>query len=94
MYQIKPTKSFVKSYKKIKKSGIKTPILKELEEVVFVLAAGQKLPVSYRNHKLTGELSEYQECHIKGDLLLIYKIEKNNLILILADIGSHSELFK
>ena len=40
-----------------------------------------------------GELFGYRECHIKGDLLLIYKIEKENLILILVDIGSHSQLF-
>jgi len=94
MYQIHPTVSFEKSYKKIKKSGIKTSVLNELKKVVAILASGQKLSDSYRNHKLAGEFSEYYECHIKGDLLLIYKIEKNNLILILVNIGSHSELFK
>lgn len=51
------------------------------------------LPVKYSDHGLNGEFLDYRECHIKGDLLLIYKIEKENLILILVEIGSHSQLF-
>ncbi|WP_288301697.1 type II toxin-antitoxin system mRNA interferase toxin, RelE/StbE family, partial [uncultured Brachyspira sp.] len=33
------------------------------------------------------------ECHIKPDLLLIYKKENNALILVCIAIGSHSDLF-
>ena len=94
MYQVRRTKNFETSIKRIKNSGAKISVKEKIEETIDIIASGQKLLASYRNHKLAGELSGYQECHIKGDLLLIYKIEKNNLILILADIGSHSELFK
>lgn len=93
MYLIKKTRIFEKSFKKIKNSGIKKYILKDLEFVIDCIAGGNNLPVIYKDHKLNGELLEFRECHIKGDLLLIYKIEKENLILVLIDIGSHSQLF-
>jgi len=93
MYLIRKTNSFEKSFKKIKKSGIKSIIVKDLSFVIDSLAFGVNLPTLYKDHKLSGKLSDCRECHIKGDLLLIYKIEKENLILILVDIGSHSQLF-
>ena len=34
------------------------------------------------------------ECHIEPDWLLIYKIQNEELILLLFSTGSHSELFK
>lgn len=93
MYLLKKTKSFEKSFKKIKNSGVKEVIFRDLDFVVDSLASGKSLSSLYKDHKLSGVLSDYRECHIKGDLLLIYKIEKENLILILVDIGSHSQLF-
>jgi mRNA interferase YafQ len=93
MYLIRKTKSFEKSFRKIRNSGIKESIFKDLGFVVDLLAGGKNLPVSYRDHNLNGELSDCKECHIKGDLLLVYKIKKEELILVLIDIGSHSQLF-
>lgn len=91
MYQVVFSSQYKKSLKKISKSG-NFPI-KEIERVISLLILGKILPVKYRDHSLNGELSDYRECHIKGDLLLIYRIEKGNLILVLVDIGSHSQLF-
>jgi len=93
MYLIRKTKTFEKSFGKIKNSGTKQSVFKDLGFVIDCLASGSNLPLIYRDHKLSGELTTLRECHIKGDLLLIYKIEKENLILILVDIGSHSQLF-
>lgn len=91
MYKTFPSNQFKKSYKKLRKSG---KIFREdLETVVKLLAKGEKLPLKYRDHDLGGEYLGYRECHIKSDILLIYKIEKSILILILKDLGSHSELF-
>jgi len=86
-------KDFEISAQRLKHSGIKLSVKKKIEQTIDILANGQKLPLSYKDHSLNGELSKYRECHIKGDLLLIYKIEKENLILVLVDIGSHSQLF-
>ncbi len=57
-----------------------------------LLAADQALPESYRDHALSGEWAGYRECHLKPDLLLIYR-KANTDTLRLARLGSHSELF-
>ncbi len=93
MYTIRRLKGFEISVKRLKHSGIKISLKKKIEQTIDLLAVGKELPQSYKDHKLSGEFKGFRECHIKGDLLLIYKIEKDNLILILVDIGSHSELF-
>jgi mRNA interferase YafQ len=93
MYTIRRLKDFEISVNRLKYSGVKLSFKKKLEEVIDLLASGNKLPVGYKDHKLKGELSAYRECHIRGDLLLVYKIEKENLVLILVDINSHSKLF-
>ncbi len=93
MYSIRRLKDFEISIQRLKHSGIKTSVKKKIEHTIDLLVSGQKLPDSYKDHKLSGELKSFRECHIKGDLLLIYKIEKENLILVLVDIGSHSQLF-
>lgn len=91
MYSVVSTSLYKKSLKKISKSGNFS--LKEIEKVIDLLILGKKLPIKYKDHELNGEFIGYRECHIKSDLLLIYKIEKENLILVLVDIGSHSQLF-
>ena len=91
MYQVVFSSKYKKSLKKNSRSG-NFPI-KEIEKVIGLLILGKMLPVKYSDHALNGELSDYRECHIKGNLLLIYRIEKEKLILILVDIGSHSQLF-
>jgi mRNA interferase YafQ len=50
------------------------------------------LPNKLRDHDLIGNWSEHRECHIKPDVLLIYK-KPNPEILRLARLGSHSDLF-
>lgn len=59
-----------------------------------MLSKGEKLPEKYKNHPLKGNLNGYYDCHILPDLVLVYKIEKERLILILFDIETHSNLFK
>ena len=64
-----------------------------LDNVVFQLANGMELAPKYDDHKLYGEYSDYRECYIEPDWLLIYKIEDDKLILTLTNTGSHSDLF-
>ena len=68
-------------------------LLDELERILDILAKGEKLPPNNFNHRLTGEFKNCFECHIKPNILLIYKIEKYNITILLLRIGSHSELF-
>jgi mRNA interferase YafQ len=64
-----------------------------LEQVIALLAADDPLPVSLRDHLLAGDWSGYRECHLKPDLLLIYR-KSDSETLRLARLGSHSELFR
>lgn len=66
---------------------------KELNNVINTLASGKRLDRRCQDHSLTGDMSDYRECHIKSDLLLIYRVYDNELILVLANIGSHPDLF-
>lgn len=63
-----------------------------LIEVLYKLLNDEALPDKYRDHSLTGDWLGYRECHVKPDLLLIYKQSDENT-LRLARLGSHSELF-
>jgi len=68
-------------------------VLNELEKVLDILAGGGDLPPKNANHRLSGEFKDFFECHIKPDILLIYKIEKSEITVLLLRIGSHSDLF-
>lgn len=68
--------------------------MKKLVNVLDLLASGKTLPSKYKDHQLMGNLSDFRECHIEPDWLLIYQIFENELILSATATGSHSDLFK
>ena len=59
-------------------------------EVLHCLCHDLPMPEKYRDHQLTGNLKDLRDCHIKPDLVLLYR--KNNEVLELIRLGSHSEL--
>jgi mRNA interferase YafQ len=59
--------------------------------VVDYLRFDRPLPSRYRSHLLVGAWVGYYECHVKPDLLLIWKVDGDELRL--ARIGSHTKLF-
>lgn len=59
-----------------------------------MLAKGETLPAKYKNHPLKGQYAGYYDCHIMPDWVLIYKIEKEKLVLLLFDMGTHSDLLE
>tara|TARA_R110002072_G_scaffold46465_2_gene128531 strand:+ start:1203 stop:1427 length:225 start_codon:yes stop_codon:yes gene_type:complete len=66
--------------------------LSKLKTVIDFLANEEILPLSHRDHSLSGIYIQYRECHITPDWLLIYRVEGD--ILKLVRMGSHAELFK
>ena len=92
MRLVRSTSQFRKALKRILKSGRFQR--SEIQNIVDKLARGENLRESYDDHKLSGDLANYRECRIKPDLLLVYKIENNDLVLVLVNIGSHSDLFE
>jgi len=55
-------------------------------------AVRSNLPGNHRDQALSGDWMGYRECHIKPDLLPIYR-KPDADTLRLARLGSHSELF-
>ncbi len=90
MLTIKYQTAFKRDYKRIKKRGYD---LRLLEDVIALLAEGQELPASYRDHALTGDYSGCRECHIAPDWLLVYEVLQDELLLYLTRTGTHSDLF-
>ncbi|MFV0482355.1 MAG: type II toxin-antitoxin system YafQ family toxin [Campylobacteraceae bacterium] len=87
-YSIFRTNSFKKAYKKLTQ--------KDKEKVIFIvekLANGEDLEKKYKDHSLIGNFKDCRECHVKPDLLLIYKIDNNEVQLMLVELGNHSSLF-
>jgi len=83
------TKRFKKAFKKLH--------LKDNDEAIYIdvvskLLSGIPLDKKYKDHFLKGNSEQYKECHLKADLLLIYRVYRDEVQLI--DIGSHSELFE
>lgn len=89
MYEIFRTSSFKKDYKKLSASDKEI-----LKKIVTVLANGEVLDTQYKDHQLIGNYLGCRECHLKPDLLLIYRITNDILELALTRVGSHSKLFK
>ena len=91
MRTISYTNRFKRDYKR-EKTG---PIGKKLEillmEAVNMLAADTPLPRRYFDHPLSGEWSDHRDCHIKPDLVPIYR-KPDSGTLELVRLGSHSEL--
>ena len=91
MRTVKYTNRFKRDYKR-EKSGLHGKKLDTLlMEVVDLLAANAPLPRRNCDHPLTGEWSDHRDCHLKPDLVLIYrKPDADSLELV--RLGSHSEL--
>jgi mRNA interferase YafQ len=93
MRTIERSSAFRRDYKRAKAAPRHSKHLDSLlSTVVALLLSGQVLPDSKRDHALSGDWMGYRECHIKPDLLLIYR-KPDADTLRLARLGSHSELF-
>ena len=91
-YEVIYSVKFKKSLKKILKQGKN---IDELKDVIDKLAFKEELDPKYRNHKLIDDKNYKNccECHIRPDWLLIYQYNDNELLLLLMNMGSHSDLF-
>lgn len=84
---------FKKDYKRVLKQPRHAKDIEQLlREALKLLVTDTELPPKMEDHSLSGDLKGYRDCHIKPDLILIYKKTDDNR-LRLARLGSHSELF-
>ena len=90
MLNLVTTGQFRKDYKRVKKRGYD---MKLLESVIDMLLTENILEDRYRDHALVGNYVGFRECHILPDWLLIYAVDKGNLILTASRTGTHADLF-
>ena len=91
MRRIEPTTQFRRDYKREVKGQYRATLDTEMTPVVQVLACDQPLELRHRDHALTGHWKDHRDCHIKPDLVLIYR-KPDDEVLQLVRLGSHSEL--
>ena len=72
MREIKYTNRFKRDYRREQagRHGSKLDAL--LKDVIDLLAADTPLPHRNFDHPLSGEWTDYRDCHIRPDLVLIY----------------------
>jgi mRNA interferase YafQ len=63
-----------------------------LQQAIDILRIPDTLPLKNKDHSLSGNYSEYRECHIEPDWLLIYRYADNELLLNRT--GTHADLFE
>ena len=90
-YRPQYTKHFLKQYKTLEKRGYDMTLL---HDVVEKLSKGEVLPPKFKDHPLHGNKRGYRDCHIQDDWILIYKKDEGVLTLILAQTGTHSDVFE
>jgi mRNA interferase YafQ len=92
MRRIERTNAFRRDFKREKKGHHRRELEAVLTFAVSLLAEDKPLSERNRDHSLAGEWDDHRECHLKPDLLLIYR-KPDAEVLQLVRLGSHSELF-
>ena len=77
MREIKYTTRFQRDYKR-EKSGrhsknLDAQLMEVVNLVVNLLAADTPLPRRNFDHPLSGEWTDHRDCHIRPDLVLVYR---------------------
>ena len=90
----KKTSDFTKNWRRLSRSG-KHDMNGVKEAMLLLIANDASLPAEWRDHKLKGEYDGMRECHIKGDLLLVYQVydDEDGGLITFLDVGTHSEIF-
>ncbi|MFZ2854021.1 MAG: type II toxin-antitoxin system YafQ family toxin [Rhodocyclaceae bacterium] len=91
MRTIEPTGQFKRDYKREAKGLHRQTLASDFADVIAALANDQPLTEKHRDHALTGDWKDHRDCHIKPDLVLIYR-KSNDAVLQLVRLGSHSAL--
>ena len=89
------TKQFVKDWRRLARSGRYD--MEELKKVITLLIENAgPLSAEYRDHPLRGNWQDHRDCHVAGDWVLIYRIDRTAAgeEVIFVRTGSHAELFE
>lgn len=82
-------KKFINDFKK---ANLSDSQFEKLIKYFNLFIEDKELPKEAKDHSLSGEWKGFREFHLGGDMLVIYY--KDEDIITLARIGTHSQLFK
>ena len=91
MRTIRFTARFKKDYKRESRGLHGKSLVASLKVATEFLCADLPLPPRYVDHPLSGKWLGDRDCHIKPDLVLVYR-KPDASTLDLVRLGSHSEL--
>jgi len=100
--RFKPRATFTADLKRL--SNLDRTIVVEIKAAIAVLLEEQTLPAEFKDHRLSRRLAGYREFHLRdtpngknpsdcNDVLVVYSIDTDTLILIGIRVGSHHRLF-
>lgn len=92
MQTIKQTSQFKRDLKREKTGKYRATLNMELITVLSNLAQYEQLTFRYFDHALKGKLEGFRACHIKPDIVLIYK-KPDDYTLSLIRLVSHTSWF-
>jgi len=73
MRRIERTTQFKRDFKREQKSRYAAVLAAEFPTLVTRLASDEPLQPRHRDHALTGSWTDHRDCHIRPDLILIYR---------------------
>lgn len=91
MRRIERTGQFKRDYKRVRRGRHRAALDTILVEVLESLVNDRPLEPRHRDHPLTGDWNDHRDCHVRPDLILIYRMPSEE-VLQLVRLGSHSEL--
>jgi mRNA interferase YafQ len=91
MRTIKQSSQFKRDLKREAKGSYRAALAKDFINIIEALAKDEPLAEKHRDHALSGDWKDHRDCHIKPDLVLIYR-KPDDAELQLVRLGSHSEL--
>jgi len=91
MRTISRTNRFKKDYKREAKGQHRDTLDVLITDAVSLLVVDSPLLERQHDHALSGEWRDHRDCHLRPDLVLIYRLPDANS-LELVRLGSHSEL--
>ncbi|MBZ2202284.1 MULTISPECIES: type II toxin-antitoxin system YafQ family toxin [Lactobacillaceae] len=100
--RFKPRATFNADLKRL--ASLDKSIIDEVRAAIDMLLEQQQLPSEFDNHELNRRLAGYNEFHLRdtpegkepneiNDVLVVYRIDEDELVLIGIRIGSHERLF-
>ncbi len=88
MLRIEYSSAFKRDYKNAKKRGYDMNLLNST-----IIMIANRIPLSkfFKDHALKGDWSEFRECHLSFDWLLVYKFTDEGVIFTRT--GTHQDIF-